>query len=132
MANDNSIPRRTLLKYLGVGVTVAALPALPGCAIDADAPRAAPSGKAHEGALGINSWIDGVRKEDLVVLSLGLANLELRNRKTTPPPPNLVLNGDWYIARTVPGVASYIVLIFQPQHIHEQAFGVASGDPKPV
>ncbi len=138
MSNDskrernNSIPRRTILKYAGVGFAVAALPELPGCAFDSDAPKGAPLeslGVDEEALLANATWVAVSRKEDLLVLELGLVGLEIRNKKTQAPPSGLVLEGDFYLARR--GGPAYIVTIFQPQHILEEVFDEAALGHKP-
>jgi len=134
-AQAKLVSRRIVLKYASVGLAVATLPEIAGCAIDVDAPRGAPPPPSpnaiDEQALLANAtWVTVTRKEDLVVLQLGLVGLEIRNRKTQPAPTGLTLQGDLYLGRT--GGAAYIVVLFPPQHILEEAFDEAANGHKPA
>src|SRR6478672_3867347 len=57
-------------------------------------------------------WVDILRPEDLLALSVQAVNLRLDT--SAPGRPRLV--------RDVPGEAAYLVYVFPPQSIAEQAF----------
>jgi hypothetical protein len=120
-----SLSRRELVKLAGAGVALASLPELAGCSFEsAPAPD-----DVH--LLDTASWVGVGRRDDLVVLSLGLIGLEVRDATRTAPPAGLTLKGNLYLGRT--SGPAYLLVDHPPQHLLEEAFlePPANGTPPP-
>jgi len=130
---ETLVDRRTVLKWGGVSMAVAALPTVAGCATDVGGPEGGPPevlrSSVHSAVLDDALWVDVLRREDLVVLRLALVNLEIRNKNTAPPPAGLTLTGNLYLAREAPRADAFIVVFFQPQHIHEDTLPETGSAP---
>lgn len=108
-----TLSRRDLLRLAGAGLAVSALPELAGCTPDESADDEKLAASA--------TWVELRRRDDLVVLRLGLIGLEVRDADSATPPAGLTLQGRLYLARTGESDA-YVLVDFPPQHILEQAW----------
>lgn len=124
MSNDDSrergddrplaLTRRGLLKLMSAGIAVAALPDLAACTVET-----AP-GPDDDKLLASAKWLAVGRRDDLVVLTIGIIGLDVLDAGKTPPPGGLALKGSLYLGRT--SGPAYILVDHAPQHTLEETF----------
>ncbi len=117
-----ALTRRGILKLMGAGIAIAALPDLTACTIET-----AP-GPDDDSLLKSAKWFGIGRRDDLVVLTLGIIGLDVMDVAKTPPPGGLTLKGSLFLGRT--SGPAYILIDHPPQHILEQSF--EEQDPKKI
>ena len=109
-----ALTRRGILKLMGAGIAIVAIPDLTACTIET-----AP-GPHDDRLLASAKWLVVSRRDDLVVLTVGIIGLDVIDAGKTPPPSGLALKGSLYLGRT--SGPAYILVDHPPQHILEETF----------